>query len=71
MWAWTRVFLFASKLQNTAIVKRSEACGCDECAAFARMIRTVQGVQRRLREAAPALVSDGLSCGRVTRRELN
>jgi hypothetical protein len=69
MFLWTRIFLFASKLQNKAIVKRSEACGCNDCTDFARMIRTVQRVQKQLRANAPAPVTDGLACGHVARRE--
>jgi hypothetical protein len=46
LWAWTRIYLWAAKLTSKAIVKRAEACGCDECKWHAHIMLVVHRASR-------------------------
>jgi hypothetical protein len=57
IWFWTRTFLLAQRLQNSAALRRSDACGCVQCQDFADMLRAVTRVREQLRGRAFAMES--------------
>lgn len=41
-WFWDHVFLTSARLSNYALVKRSKACGCANCAHVATLLSAMK-----------------------------
>lgn len=42
LWFWDRIFFAAARLSNFALVKRSKACGCDNCSNVAKLAALIR-----------------------------